>query len=399
MNHTANESARRHLSQFAGYPIYFFDTNYLSRVPNARAARDDAALAESIKTALSAALLPLDVKIGGDGGFYLVFTNRTSGMGADRAHAICAALSQALGLSLNAEKTDRFCRPVSLSDLAAALGLAQNDDAGASASPPSAEGDEFADELGALFVDRLLSSADDNESALYSPIWDCRKARITVFALGLDAASKRRMEKPRAAADALVLAAAQSKLDIAILAWAVGAARRLISQNKVALISMPLHVETLSWSKTRNAYLNVLAQIDPRIISLIAPRIIGFDAGSNLNQVGQWTQALHRHCVFVHLPNTNFDFSGAGNLGATVFALTAHSSRVALGEEASRLTRLSSDQNAIPYMDNVKSTAELSILKRKGIRLASGPLIGLPATLSECLRAEAWEKPQLAVSA
>src|SRR5689334_12536310 len=104
MSNAATDSARRHLSQFAGYPIYFLDTNYLSRTAKARAARDEAALAESIKAALNAALSPRDVKIGGEGGLYLVFTNRTSGMGADRAGAICTAMSQALGLSLNAEQ-------------------------------------------------------------------------------------------------------------------------------------------------------------------------------------------------------------------------------------------------------------------------------------------------------
>jgi hypothetical protein len=213
--------------------------------------------------------------------------------------------------------------------------------------------------------------------------------------------SKRTIEKPHAAPDALAVAAAQTKLDIAVLAWAVGAARRLLSLDRIALISAPLHVETLSWSKTRNAYLDVLGQIDPRILALIAPRIMGFDAGSNLGQVPQWTQVLRRHVrgVFVHLPSTNFDFSSAGSLGSTGFGLTAHTNRATLGEEAARLARIADDQNAVSYIDNVISTADLSILKRKGIRFVSGPLIGLPAELTECLRAPSWEKTQLAASA
>src|SRR6185503_11329145 len=125
-----------------------------------------------------------------------------------------------------------------------------------------------------LFEDRLLSSADDNEKVPYSPIWDCRKSHIGAFGLGMGAVSKRSMEKPHTAPDALVLAAAQSKLDVAVLAWAVGAARRLRALGKIALISAPVHAETLAWVKTRHAYVDVLSQIEPQLLSLIAPRIV-----------------------------------------------------------------------------------------------------------------------------
>jgi len=231
---------------------------------------------------------------------------------------------------------------------------------------------------------------------------------VEELAPNIDAARQAKMfaeRKARSCAekapDALVLAAAQSKLDVAVLAWAVGAARRLRALGKIALISAPVHAETLAWVKTRHAYVDVLSQIEPQLLSLIAPRIVGFDSGSNLGQVSQWTSALRRHvrAVFVHLPGTNFDFSGAGNLGATGFGLTAHANRATLGEEAGRLARIADDQNGVSYIDNVISTAELSILKRKGIRFVSGPLIGLPADLAACLRAPAWEKAQLAASA
>jgi len=405
MNYAGHERPeRRYLSQFAGYPIYFFDTNALMQIVRSRAERSEAALAAAITTALNAVLTTRDIRIGGEGGFHLVFTSRTPGFAADRARAIFRAIVDALALSrFTAEEADRSCRPVSVSDVAASLGLARESDAalaGSNSARFSSDGDEFSDELGTLFVERLLSSADDNESVPYSPIWDCRKSRIGAFGLGMGA-SKRTIEKPLAAPDALAVAVAQSKLDIAVLAWAVGATRRLLSLDKIALVSVPLHVETLSWSKTRNAYLDVLGLIDPRLLSLIAPRIVGFDAGSNLGQVTQWTQGLRRHVrgVFVHLPSTNFDFSNTGSLGAKGFGLTAHTNRATLGEEAGRLARICDDQNAVAYIDNVISTAELSILKRKGVRFVSGPLIGVPATLTECVRAPSWEKTQLAASA
>src|SRR5262249_9977753 len=117
--------------------------------------------------------------------------------------------------------------------------------------------------------------------------------------------------------DALTLAVAQSKIDIAVLAWATRGARRIVKRGEIALVSAPLHVETLSWSKTRNAYLDVLSQIEPRSLTLIAPRIVGLDSGSNLAQVIQWSRALHHYVrgIFVHLPGINFDFSRTGILG------------------------------------------------------------------------------------
>src|SRR6185503_21120421 len=159
---------RRQLSQFAGSPIYFFDTNHLLQIVRARTERSETALNAAVATALQATLSSRDVKIGGDGGFHLVFTNRTSGLAADRTQAICTAIADALAVArLSPEEADRFCRPISVNDLGSALGLAhgRGSKANRTANPgrPASEGEEFTHELAALFEDRLLSSADDNE--------------------------------------------------------------------------------------------------------------------------------------------------------------------------------------------------------------------------------------------
>jgi len=405
---------RLHLSQFAGFPIYFFDMGALLKLASSLGDWNEGTLATTVATCLAATVGKSDVKIAGDCGFTLIFTNRTASLAGDRAQAICSAIVERLSLQrkLTPEETDRFCRPRSLKDLAVELGISPASPRafvrpGSKPSRPvtqgrlDGEGEQFAEELNALFVDHLLSGAEEHDNVLYSPIWDSKKGRITAFGLGLGGIHRRRMEGPRVAADALMLASAQSKLDIAVLAWALRGARRILSRGPIALISAPVHVETLSWSKTRNAYLDVLSQIEPSLLALVTPRIVGLDAGSNLSQVTQWSRALHQHVrgLFVHLPSTNFDFSRTGVLGVTGFGLSVPVNRAALAEEAGKLSRICAEQNAVAHVDNVASAAELSLLKRKGIRFISGPLIGAPMPLARACGSPAFARPHAAVSA
>jgi hypothetical protein len=165
---------------------------------------------------------------------------------------------------------------------------------------------------------------------------------------------------------------------------ALGAAttgvRHITGRGDVALISVPVHVETLSWAKTRNAYLDMLRQIDPRFLAFIAPRVIGLDAGANLNPVAQWIAGIRRRTrwSFVHLPNLHLDFSRVGVLGATGFSLVApalsgskQARLKALSDEAGRLKRICSAQNAIACVNNVASSQELLQLSCQGVRIGS----------------------------
>jgi len=400
---------RRHFSQFAGMPIYIFDVELLLKSVALLAGRTEAELKTAVGTCLDATLANTDVKISVDNGFYLVFANRTSSLAADRAQAVSTAVLDHLVIPAVArpKEFDRFCRPSGLKELATDLGISPNSPRafvrpGAKPSRPvtlgRADGDseQLAEDLTALFVDHLLSAAD--EHVLYSPIWDNKKSRISAFGLGLGAAHRRGTEAARAVSDALTLAIAQAKVDIAVLAWATRGARRIVKRGEIALVSAPLHVETLSWSKTRNAYLDVLSQIEPRSLPLIAPRIVGLDPGSNLAQIAQWSRALQHYVrgIFVHLPGINVDFSRTGILGVTGFGLTAHTNRTSLAEEAGKLAHICAEQNAVAFIDNVISPAELSLLKRKGIRFISGPLIGPPAALPARMNPPVMQKASAA---
>jgi hypothetical protein len=239
------------------------------------------------------------------------------------------------------------------------------------------EAEQFTNELKNHFRRHCLAPEKQGASR-FSPIWDSRKGRVTAFACGLDAT-------PRdAAAPEHTPGAAQCRADVAMLAAAARGARHVAERGEVALISVPVHAETLSWSKTRAAYVDVLGLIDRRALALIAPRIVGLHAGSNLSDVALWGRALkrHAHWVFVHLPNADIDFSRAGILGVTGFGITARPNAndghalEALSQQAAKLASLCLKQNAVTFAYDVATTREVLLLKRKGVRFMAGPAIG-----------------------
>ncbi len=380
------------LSQFIGRPIYFFDTRYLLANVKALAGwnpiRLEAAVAPRVEHVLGSA----DQYIAVQSGFYVIFANRGVEVARERADAICAdILSHFYGPSGHAPHADRLRRSASLEELGSDLGLASQSERTHARAPRAAQpspmdahesdAEHFASELKALFQDRRLLQAQD--ASLFSPIWDSRKGRITAFACGLGAS-------PRDSATVeKTPGAAQCRADVAVLAAAYRGARHIIERGDVALISVPVHAETLSWTKRRAAYVDVLGQIDSRSLALIAPRIIGLHPGSNLADVALWARALRRHAhrVFVHLPNPDIDVSRAGNLGVAGFGITARVGTSdehaldALGAQAAKLAKICMRQNAVAFAYDVGSTRELLLLQKKGVRFMAGPVVGLPAML------------------
>ena len=150
-----------------------------------------------------------------------------------------------------------------------------------------------------------------------------------------------------------------------------------------------MHIETLSWSKQRAAYLHELSRIEPRLLNLMVFRIHGLDTGSSITQLSQGVSVLRSHArrIHVHLPTVSLDFSQSGIIGVTGLGLSAPSHPPRVGEGpldgltavATRLKRICANQNALAYMDNVNSVAAAALLKAQGVRLIAGPLFGSPS--------------------
>jgi hypothetical protein len=255
------------------------------------------------------------------------------------------------------------------------------------------------------FVDLYHASLASPEESQFQfmPCWDTKQERITQFVCDLPGSLA---DAPLADSSALGAASAQCKIDILALASATRGVRHILERGDVAAISVTVHVATLSWSKSRATYFKVLGQIEPDIRKFLAPRIFGFDGGSNLTVMAQWTTTM-RGLVpwsFVHLPHLNFDFWRVGALGVRGIGLSvgtlvaAKNGQKALAAEVDKLVRVCASQKAVPYTDNVGSASEADFLRTQGVRIIAGSVIGvgedLPGPVGPLSFAQLQDKPQ-----
>ena len=394
------------LAKMIGNPTYFFDTSFLLANVASLAGWNQSRLEAAIDPRLDTALSRADVHYSAENGFYVVFASPNGAAAHDKAMTICADILRHFygDGKYSPEHAAKICRLSSVQSLADDLGLAlgpagteHHGAAGAAGervhTPPATdetvegEGEAFKREMMEIFRAQL-NAPSDGTKFLFTPCWDSKKEQITSFAC--DACVPLADPITGDSKVAFPQAEARCKLDIKTLAVATAGVRHITSRGDVALVSVPVHVETLSWAKTRNAYFDMLRQIDPRFLAFLAPRVVGLDAGANLNPVGQWISGIRRRTrwSFVHLPNLHLDFGRVGVLGATGFTLAAPSlsgskqARLkALSDEAARLKRICSAQNAIACVNNVASSQELLQLSCQGVRIIAGPVIGRPAEL------------------
>jgi hypothetical protein len=390
-----------------GNPTYFFDTSFLLANVASLAGWNQSRLEAAIDPRLDTALSRADVHFSAENGFYVVFASPNVSAAHDKAMTICADILRHFygDGKYSPEHAAKVCRLSSVQSMADAMGLtlgqAGSENGGAAAAvservhTPAAEepidGEDekeaFKREVTEIFRAQL-GAPSDGTKFLFTPCWDSKKEQITSFAC--DASAPPLDPATAECKVAFPQAEARCKVDIRTLAVATAGVRHITSRGDVALVSVPVHVETLSWAKTRNAYFEMLRQIDPRFLAFLAPRVVGLDVGANLNPVAQWIAGIRRRTrwSFVHLPNLHLDFGRVGVLGATGFILAAPSlsgskqARLkALSDEAGRLKRICSAQNAIACVNNVTSSQELLQLSCQGVRIIAGPVIGRPAEL------------------
>ena len=401
------------LAKLVGNPTYFFDTSFLLANVASLAGWNQSRLEAAIDPRLDGALSRADVHFSAPNGFYVVFGSPNVNAAHNTARAICADILRHFygDADYNPEHAEKVCRPSSVQSLADDLGvllgmLASEEDpttaerARTPAVEEDAEGDKhaFKRELTDLFQAQLAAPSD-GAKFLFSPCWDTKKQQITSFACDVGGPTT----DPAAADSKVAFPQAETacRLDVTLLAVATAGVRHITARGDVALVSVPLHVETLSWSKTRNAYFEMLGQIDPRFLAYLAPRVTGLDAGANLNPVAQWIAGIRRRTrwSFVHLPNLHLDFSRVGAFGVTGFTMTiphlsgSKPARLkALGDEAARLKRICTGQNAIACINNVRSSEDLLHLRSQGIRVIAGPVIGPPTELPGANRQISFEE-------
>jgi hypothetical protein len=399
------------LSQLAGNPTYFFNTSFLLATITTLADWNQSRLEAAIAPRLDRTLNGSDLRFTADNGFYIVFSSPDIGLAKEKANAICTDLLRHFFGDGNylPQYVERLCRQSSVEQVCDDLGITPAPERDAfhlggrgplrAQEPSESEKDKllFRRQLTELYSETLDSSSA-GETFLFSPCWDSQKERINSFVCEFTGTGP-----PEAApgATGLPVAIAQCERDVTGLAIATRGVRHLLGRGDFAAVSVPVRAETLSWSKTRNGYFGVLSEIEPRILQFIAPRIIGFHAGTNLSLTGQWIAEMRRFVswIFVHLPELNVDFFRVGTLGASGFGLTVASLSTTkarlntLEMDADKLKRICAFQNAIAYADNVGSVHELNVLRTKGIRILAGPVIGLHSEMPGPLRSLSFKVP------
>jgi len=306
------------LAHFAGNPVYFFDTRFLLSKVAVLADWSPAKLESAIGPHVEHALGPSDTRYITNNGFYVVFGSYDPFAAHETANEICSDLLRYLFGSedYSSEAVQRLCHQSSVQSLVEDLGVPP---------PPKRRlerlveahevlnfgrqvehGDEkpFAKELASLYREHMTSEDGDHDFQFW-PCWNSQRQRITSFVC-------ERVERPEenlSVLGSLSPATMQCRLDVVALAAASKGVQRIVRRCEPAFVSVPVHVETLLWSKARDSYMSVLMKIDPKIRALLVPSIVGFAPGSNLAPVAEWTARLRPHVRGVSLevdPNWGF---------------------------------------------------------------------------------------------
>jgi hypothetical protein len=376
------------LAQYAGFPVHFFDYRFLrANVPIIATWN-----ADKLETVIGARtdnmLSRADVRLPVRAGFYIIFCTHEPKVAQERTNAVSTdILKHFFGTeSLIPEGANAFTRAASLNEIAADLGIAPPPPQAASSGGAGAAIDgqpSLIADMNALFRQYFGEQQDVIQKFLFAPIWDSVNERIASFSCqpALPGAERNMPAGEKSAAD-------HCANDIAALAFGMKGVWHLLTRGDLALVTVPVHIETLSWSKHRAAYLHELGNIEPKVLGLLAFRICGLDPGASLSQLSQGVSVLRRHArrIFVHLANTNADFSHAGILGVTGIGVSMPAPDArgdtpldSLPAVATRLKRICAGQNAIAYVANVASPAHVNFLKGQGVRLIAGPVFGPPS--------------------
>jgi len=407
------------MAHFAGNPVYFFDTSFLlsqiTSLANWNPIRLEAAIAPRVENVLCDA----DSRYVTERGFYVIFGNYSPEIARQTASEICLDLLRHFfgRQDVRASDGQRFCCESSVQALVQDLGgpppeqPASYSRARTPRMPQITDEKSFEKELLEFFMERVITDTSD-QTFLFWPCWDTRKQRVAAFSCSHADAYSNRLDGP--VTRSLAPAALQCQVDVAALAAATKAVRELFVRREPSPVSVPVHVETLSWSKTRNAYFEVLRQIDPALRSFLVPRIEGLVAGANLPSVAEWIAQFQRyvHRVLVQV-NAAMDFSSAGQLGASGFGITMTSwmrnTKIpgeTLADQAAKLNRICAGQRAVSYVQNVSTLPELFLLKAKGINIISGLVVGQGSLMPDTARLVTFdeledlsEQPELEVQA
>ncbi|HEX3809008.1 MAG TPA: hypothetical protein VHW02_04850 [Rhizomicrobium sp.] len=369
-----------------GRPVYYFDTSEIrQRLPEG-SNRTSAAVDQLLAPHIDAALGPSDVKVASDDGYFVLFGE------LDHAQAEAKAQALANAILVKAFGTQRaipsniasFWRRSSLRAASDALRrVARAAARAANRKPVDYTEIENAENIASL--NAALEQVRNGRKFMFSPIWDATAERV---------AGHFCHQRGHTVAYAVSNPAAQCAFDRAALAVARTAALELADRQSIALIRVPVHLETLAWSRQREIYLSAVSALGRDLLGLVAFEVVGFTEGSSLTQVSHAVTTLKRHArrIFLRMPIANLETALAGVVGVAALGLLApggagnpKATLATLEVSAGRLRRLCARQGAIAYIDRVASLDALEVVRACGIRLVTGDILPAPAEAPDAL--------------
>ena len=256
------------LSQFAGFPVYFFDFGFLlANVPTiATWSREKL---ESVIGARADNMLGrADVRLPSQGGFHIIFSGREANLARERANAVCTDILKHFSAPTVSSRKARAAFAASPTSRRLPTRWAQKcqrnlnqpphaDAADAPGKPASSHHESLVADMNTLFrrhfgkkkasLENSSSRRSGTAPMSASPRSSaCQPARPS-GGRGTNANEK---------GECCLSAGVHCITDLAALAFALKGIWQLISRGDIALVTVPVHIETLSWSKHRTAYLN-----------------------------------------------------------------------------------------------------------------------------------------------
>ncbi|MEJ0027139.1 MAG: hypothetical protein WDN01_14010 [Rhizomicrobium sp.] len=249
---------------------------------------------------------------------------------------------------------------------------------GADADAPAAPAPKLATDTGASAdVDPLARLAGghpacDGTSLGFLPVYDLRRGTASTFLctpMSVAPVGQRDGIDPRA----------RLSLDEAMLKQCLLLTREISGRRLTAAAAAPVGFETLASSRGRRLYQLALRSADAADNPFLVVKIEDVPPGTPAARLAEIVAAVRGHArrVFVQLPDADARLREGGRLGATgLFAkFPDEAAPAAMAALSQSLIRAAQAQHACAYAQNVHSALALGIVRRAGIRLASGRVL------------------------
>lgn len=164
-------------------------------------------------------------------------------------------------------------------------------------------------------------------------------------------------------------------LDLAALEQSLVLTRRLIQAGLFTAVGTPVHYETLSRPRWREAYQQKLREANVMDNPLLLLKIDAIPEGVASSRLAYLVHCIRPFTkrIFVHLAPRTLPLSQTGLLGASGFvcSLSRGLSADQVAEETNYLVRFCLSQGALSSIDNIETRAQWDLVRSAGARFGT----------------------------